>query len=86
MIALDACIDCVQAAVNGEFPEDDSERERIERALTEWADEGYPIITTAPDDEAEGFFSWSPCGVCGSHLGGARLAMVALSVDIEREV
>ena len=84
MIALDACIDCVQAAVNSEFPEDDSERERIERALTEWADEGYPIITTADDEEE--FFSWSPCEVCGSHLGGARLAMVALSVDIEREV
>ena len=26
----------------------------------------------AGDIEAEGSFSWSPCGICGSHLGGDR--------------
>jgi len=32
------------------------------------------VCDHCPEDEDEGFFSWSPCDVCGSGLGGNRYA------------
>ena len=40
------------------------------------------IVTPAPArEDVEGYFSWSPCESCGSHLGGDRYDVAWWSED-----
>ena len=43
--------------------------------------EGFQILAVDTDDE--GGFSWSPCDVCGSHLGGDRFKATMCNPGLE---
>lgn len=68
-ITLAVCVDCIMALANGEYPEDAARRDAIIDAETRYHDEGFAIL--AGGDETD-TFSWSPCELCGSSLGGSR--------------
>lgn len=45
---------------------------------------GASMSTAGPTDEGDGpepFFSWSPCGACGSRLGGDRYGCTVVQPD-----
>lgn len=65
------CVDCLMLAVNGE--EANAEHTEAYRKGTQGL--GDPCMK---DDEDEGSFSWSPCQICGSHLGGQRFDVIWL--------
>lgn len=74
LFMLNACVDCLVFLANGEEPpERPNLRAEIEKAwpFTKW------VLEPACDEESEGWFSWSPCDVCGSALGGERHVVVA---------
>jgi hypothetical protein len=58
---------------NGEVPEEANgwSPETVER---NWL--GYTVCV-AGDENSEEYFSWRPCGVCGSTLGGNRYPCAA---------
>lgn len=71
------CVDCIMMIANGEAPEDDATEARILEALEleaaaggHWCCEGLHEGESEGDDTLE--FSWAPCELCRSHLGGAR--------------
>ena len=61
---VSACVDCVVAIANDDYTGMDNEREAEVRAALEKHEYAY-------GGEELGF-SWAPCGVCGSRLGGDR--------------
>lgn len=77
---LEACMDCVQLIANGEVPHDwtDAQIEEWESRIEErWKDsETHAVIGGEEDTEA--YFSWRPCGYCGSSLGGDRYPIALL--------
>jgi hypothetical protein len=73
IIELEGCTDCVMWLANGELPPDESDwaPEAVER---NWPDHH---LCVAGDENSEEYFSWSPCEVCGSRLGGNRYPCAA---------
>lgn len=64
------CVDCILFLANGDEPED---REGLAEDIAEmWPD--YHLVPAGGED-SEPWFSWSPCEVCGSRLGGNREAV-----------
>ena len=65
------CAECVMFAANG--PEDSMSAERVRELAT--AHTGLmvsPVSDSVTGEPSEPSFSWHPCSVCGSHLGGDR--------------
>ena len=74
IIELEGCTDCIMYLANGEVP-DESESGWTPGAIERnWP--GYHV-TVAGDENSEEHFSWRPCGVCGSTLGGNRYPCAA---------
>jgi hypothetical protein len=73
IIELEGCTDCVLYLANGDVPDEDSgwSPEAVER---NW--KGYNVCV-AGDENSEEYFSWRPCEVCGSKLGGNRYPCAA---------
>lgn len=71
------CTDCAMLAANGERPADPVELELLGLVAP---GESVAMACTGEDgdDDATGHmdFSWSPCGGCGSTLGGSRCPAV----------
>ena len=66
------CVDCVMLLANADTPEHMNEEETAEYlARVEQHGEGAEYILNCPE-ECEGGFSWSPCDLCDSTLGGDR--------------
>lgn len=79
---MSACVDCLLLIANGEIPD---ERPDLVDVVTQrwggfWLALGCPETCCPRDDDGgkqpwfswSGWFSWEPCGVCGSPLGGER--------------
>jgi hypothetical protein len=65
------CVDCYLFAANG--PDDFMSAERVQELAT--AQTGLivsPVSDSVTGEPSEPSFSWHPCSVCGSHLGGYR--------------
>lgn len=65
------CVDCYSFAANG--PDDSMSAERVQELAT--AQTGLivsPVSDSVTGEPSEPSFSWHPCAVCGSHLGGDR--------------
>lgn len=82
---LSACIDCLAWLANGQVPEESTEWPGVEEIGRIWS--GYHLVCSGPIEDENGimrdpetgepttgedWFSWSPCEVCGSRLGGSR--------------
>ena len=82
---LAICADCINADANGI---DDSAEHTPDREPLGLLSPGTLLGADVPehtDDSAhdqwsDGYFSWSPCGACGSTLGGTRWDMIAVEV------
>ncbi len=73
-IDVTMCVTCLVWLANGDGDPDWSEveeREFVDRLASRW--DGWMVVPVG--DEVE--FSWSSCDVCGSTLGGDRVAGVA---------
>lgn len=64
---VEGCTDCILFLANGDIPEERPDLPDDIAAL--W--EGYHLAPAGGED-SEPYFSWSPCEVCGSRLGGNR--------------
>lgn len=72
---IDICEDCLMASANGLYGWEYDE-EWLARYVEACDAYGDPIPNCG--DDCEGSFSWSPCGFCGSTLGGYRHPAVIL--------
>ena len=80
MVDVDLCVDCVFADANG--PEALHISEDWTGFLPEW--DGWvfgPVVSDEENEPVEPHFSWSPCGGCGSGLGGDRFRYIAVPFD-----
>lgn len=69
-IEIQICSDCAMMSANG-LAGWEYEQDWLETYL--WNCKAYgaePVLTCGED--CDGGFSWSPCGFCGSKLGGDR--------------
>jgi hypothetical protein len=85
---LDACTDCAMAVANGTrdvmenleyHTSEEYAREWFDnftKASDRWFSKGYVLVNGSEEDDTT--FSWSSCDVCGSHLGGSRMSVVAI--------
>lgn len=69
---LMVCTDCALFLANGEVEEPDPDWPGPDAIEANWPDHDIAL----GDDSDE--FSWSACDACGSRLGGARHAAVAI--------
>lgn len=71
---MDICSDCEMASANGlhGWEYDENWLEAYNKAC-EWFG-----AEPSPTGEGEGWFSWSPCGFCGSGYGGYRNSAVIM--------
>lgn len=79
---MNICTDCLMAGANGlhGWEYDEEWLEAYEKACETYGGDPTPNTTeTEHGWECEGWFSWSPCGFCGSTLGGDRYPAVVLS-------
>jgi hypothetical protein len=77
-IEMEVCVDCLMVDANGESEGIEPEAlARIEKAYTDATADGWYYANNC-DENCEGWFSWSPCGFCGSTLGGDRHPAVLL--------
>jgi hypothetical protein len=74
IIKLEGCTDCIMYLANGELPEEDVNGWSPEAVERKW--KGYQVVV-AGDENSEENFSWQPCDVCGSTLGGNRFPCAA---------
>lgn len=74
LVELEGCTDCIMYLANGEVPEDDENPWKPEDVDSRW--QGWNVCV-AGDEKTEEYFSWQPCDVCGSRLGGNRCPCVA---------
>ena len=74
---VDACIDCVLWHANG----DDSGIADEERIHEVHFAVGLPANGVLAVGDGEQFFTWQPCEVCGSRLGGDRITCTVLIHD-----
>lgn len=72
----ECCVDCLTMIANGDDSGMTPERSaEVQKAIGECG--GYPVASCG--DDCEGGFSWSPCDLCGSRLGGERHPFAVLS-------
>lgn len=85
---LTVCADCLDADANG-YPNPNADpthtpdREPLSLlAPGTLLGPDVPALSGEDDYDAwsDGYFSWSPCGACGSTLGGTRWDMLAVEV------
>lgn len=69
---LEACVDCLMWVANGEATDEHAARIASQRP-------GVEHIIVACNEDCEGPFSWRPCEVCGSTLGGERHKVAILA-------
>lgn len=76
-ISVDLCAECVFVNANG--ANDLHELSSWTGFLPEWQ---LTMFADRPcaDGDCEGHFSWSPCGGCGSGLGGMRFCYYAVNI------
>jgi hypothetical protein len=74
IIELEGCTDCIMYLANGELPEENTSGWTPEAVERKW--KGYHVCV-AGDENSEEHFSWQPCDVCGSSLGGNRYPCAA---------
>lgn len=79
---MEACVDCVLYVANGEVTDahgndiTDVMADRIADHLgTEFA---MCTLVVEYSESGDAWFSWSPCEICGSELGGDRLHVSAV--------
>ena len=75
------CTDCGMLVENGECSGDAETDARCRDALKAESAEGHMWCVNGSDDEGTSNnleFSWLPCELCGSHLGGYRYAATVL--------
>jgi hypothetical protein len=72
-MTFSACVGCYYYAANGHA--DDTTSERVAEIEQAFSENGPNLC--AGDDLTE--FSWSPCELCGSTLGGSRHEIHKLS-------
>jgi hypothetical protein len=82
---LDACVDCLHLVANGEVTDGDGNDITADLTAKVIAKLGIPRVLThlapACDQDCEGHFSWTPCGVCGDHLGGDRHPVALMTTE-----
>ena len=76
---LSICGDCLQIVANGSAGLD-LEPERIAEIEAAIAKQGGDVVPAGEEGE-EGAFSWSPCELCESPLGGDRYAAALLVAE-----
>ncbi len=83
LFELSGCMNCVQLLANGEFPPDNTPEQdaALEVAIEmQWPSAEWHVVV-AGDENSENEFSWRPCDVCGSTLGGDRYPCAAFKCD-----
>lgn len=80
-VEIDVCSDCLMIAANGTLGDEDqrADQAHADKIETEWS--GWLMVA----GDGEGWFSWHPCGGCGSHLGGNRYSATMMSTSGQRE-
>ncbi len=76
-VKMSVCVDCLMIDANGPSEVDPEAVERFSRAMASAVADGWDYANACGED-CEGWFSWSPCGFCGSPLGGDRHPAVLL--------
>jgi hypothetical protein len=76
-VELSICVDCLQYLANGGEELEPARAEEIAAAI---AKQGGDVVPACGED-CEGGFSWSPCELCGSALGGERHAAAVLVAE-----
>ena len=85
-IPVACCYECVAAEVNGDLPTVDeyNDAARVSEVLDglqRLQDDGYRFDVLVNDEgEISHSFSWSPCDICDTPLGGERIAGILYSV------
>ena len=79
-IDVQGCVDCLMFCANGELPPENTEAEdkKLISAFHHVYDQGYHICCGS---EEEGSFSWIPCDICNTSLGGDRFTMHLVETD-----
>jgi hypothetical protein len=74
IIDVKGCVDCLMFCANGDFPPENTEQEdqKLIGAFHHIYDQGFDVCAGSED---EGLFSWTPCDICNSSLGGDRFTM-----------
>ena len=73
---LSGCVECLFYVANGDIPED---RPTLPVEIAEHLGLGpHDHVVVACVEGCDGWFSWSPCNVCGSQLGGDRHTFAVL--------
>lgn len=68
-IDIEICSDCAMMSANGTYGWEYDEK-WLANYVKAVEVNGEPVLVC--DDDCDGGFSWSPCGFCGSTLGGDR--------------
>lgn len=80
---MEACTDCVLLIANGEVTDqhgNDIAEELAERIADHLGTEfAMCTLVVESSEDGDGWFSWSPCEICGSELGGDRHHVSALT-------
>jgi len=73
------CTDCLYVEANGY--DDSLSTERNEEVATAIANVGGQLVSDYDSETGDGIreFSWRPCDICGSPLGGSRHRFAVLS-------
>jgi hypothetical protein len=71
---IDICDDCLMFLANGDVP--DNRPNLPDEIDGLWT--GFDVVLSG-SEESEPFFSWRPCGCCGSRLGGNRVEATAVT-------
>lgn len=79
-LEISVCVDCVMLLANGELTDPDGvdvASEHDAKIAAQWGDADITLGGFSDETEdADGWFSWSPCQGCGSQLGGSRFSAV----------
>ena len=76
---IEACVDCVMFIANDDMPEPNDGKWSPRHIEAKWPSARYYLHCDSLD--ADDWFSWQPCEVCGSRLGGMRSYVVALEKE-----
>lgn len=80
LTTLRICVDCMVSMANGEPHPNEEDFENVAGSP---AYKGNVIVNGDDGEDGEGYgFSWTPCEMCGSHLGGDRYQAVVFNDKI----
>ena len=74
IINVKGCVDCLFFCANGDLPPENTEQEdqKLIDSFNKIHNEGFSVCVGSDD---EGSFSWTPCDICDTKLGGDRYTM-----------